>query len=67
MKTSLRAAWRERSNQGQMLRIFPPPVNRGDQTSESSIKDNHNHNPANRKMVSWYREKCKMDQVWCDG
>ena len=59
----LRAAWRERSNQAQMLRIFPPPVNRGD--DESAIKDSRN--PANRKMMTWYREKCKMDHIWCDG
>ena len=61
----LRAAWRERSNQGQMLRIFPPPVKREDETYESAIKNNRS--PANRKMMTWYREKCKMDHIWCDG
>ena len=61
----LKNAWREKSNQGQMLRIFPPPVRRNDPTYESAIKETRN--PANRKMMTWYREKCKMDKIWCDG
>ena len=61
---TLKTAFMERRNQGQMLRIFPPPVKRSDLTLESNMMERMS--PANRKMTRWYREKCKMDRVWCD-
>ena len=60
---TLRTAFMERRNQGQMLRIFPPPVKRNDPTLESKFKT---WSAANKKMTTWYREKCKLDRVWCD-
>ena len=61
---TMKNAFMERRNQGQMLRIFPPPVKRSDLTLESNMMERMS--PANRKMTRWYREKCKMDRVWCD-
>jgi len=61
-----KSAWAERRNQGNMRRIFPPPVSVFDTLQKFNITSDK-ISPSNEKLMRWYREKCKMDRTWCDS
>uniref|UniRef100_A0A1B0CSE5 Tubulin polyglutamylase ttll6 n=2 Tax=Lutzomyia longipalpis TaxID=7200 RepID=A0A1B0CSE5_LUTLO len=53
----LHTAYREHTNRGDMLRIYP--------TGKHDVLDDSSLTPQNLFMSKWFSEKCQNDRSWC--